>query len=357
MGNSRLEQATIPGNMIVGLLDLGEKHRAATERWFDGTGLSPRGMREGSQLLSYRQARSIVRHALRALPAGPWGLAVGSRDVHEVWGLLGFALRSCRTIGDTLAVGLRHHQTTGTLTDYASESSPDEIAIRVDMRQRDPELEPFLVEESLASVVTLMRSSFSPAFAPTRVEFAYPPPPYVEDYRKFFKCPLRFNAAVNRGYLAQSLMSSPIETSNAMQLALALRALGEDGQRPDPVPDTLAVVREQLRQSLPGAVTMAEIAKRLHTTERTLHRHLAAGGYRFSELRDEVRKERALSLLARTSNPVKAIAAEVGYRDDREFRRAFHRWTGGSPNDFRGGRQPSAERRAPDSPRQPARFG
>jgi AraC-like DNA-binding protein len=82
---------------------------------------------------------------------------------------------------------------------------------------------------------------------------------------------------------------------------------------------------------------MGEVADRLHITERTLRRRLADSGYRFGEVRDRVRRQRATLLLRESDQPIGVIAAEVGFSDGREFRRAYARWTG---------KPPSAERSA-----------
>ena len=52
-------------------------------------------------------------------------------------------------------------------------------------------------------------------------------------------------------------------------------------------------------------------------------------------LLDQVRHQRALELIRAGGYPVERIAAAVGYRDARSFRRAFKRWTGCNPSEFR----------------------
>jgi transcriptional regulator GlxA family with amidase domain len=76
---------------------------------------------------------------------------------------------------------------------------------------------------------------------------------------------------------------------------------------------------------------MADAAKRLHVTERTLRRQLADSGERFSAVRDRVRERRATFLLLESTLKVDAIAREIGFCDAREFRRAYIRWTGHPP--------------------------
>jgi AraC-like DNA-binding protein len=68
-----------------------------------------------------------------------------------------------------------------------------------------------------------------------------------------------------------------------------------------------------------------------------LHRQLSEEGASLQQLKDSVRQERARSLLLRTAKPLKLIAAEVGFQNEKSFIRAFKNWTGQSPEAFRTG--------------------
>ena len=54
------------------------------------------------------------------------------------------------------------------------------------------------------------------------------------------------------------------------------------------------------------------------------------------QLKDSVRRERALALLHKTRKPIKQVAAEVGFANDKSFMRAFRLWTGKTVEDVRG---------------------
>jgi AraC-like DNA-binding protein len=81
-----------------------------------------------------------------------------------------------------------------------------------------------------------------------------------------------------------------------------------------------------------------DVARKLHLSPRSLHRHLAEEGTSLQALKDEVRRARAMDLLARTDRPVKDIAGAVGFADEKSFSRAFRGWTGKPPLAFRNAR-------------------
>ena len=71
------------------------------------------------------------------------------------------------------------------------------------------------------------------------------------------------------------------------------------------------------------------------TTSRTLHRRLAEHGTSFRQLLDSVRLDLARAYLGETELPVTEIGFLIGFADLSSFSRAFKRWTGPSPAEFR----------------------
>ncbi|MEU4805692.1 helix-turn-helix domain-containing protein [Actinosynnema sp. NPDC023587] len=96
-------------------------------------------------------------------------------------------------------------------------------------------------------------------------------------------------------------------------------------------PGVVAAVEALLNAHLQRPLTMTEIAARMHISERTSRRRLAEADDHFGAIRDRVRERRATALLRHSTLAILAVAAEVGFSDGREFRRAHRRWTGRTP--------------------------
>ena len=94
-------------------------------------------------------------------------------------------------------------------------------------------------------------------------------------------------------------------------------------------------VRELLRSPAATAGSAEALATLLNMSRRTLHRQLREEGVTLQAMKDEVRRERALEQLRRTDRPVKQIALDVGFRNEKSFARAFRHWTGSTPGAFR----------------------
>lgn len=83
-------------------------------------------------------------------------------------------------------------------------------------------------------------------------------------------------------------------------------------------------------------VTVADVARRIATSQRQLQRAFAeAGGASFSAYLTRIRMARASQLLASTELPVKEVAKRVGYREPSQFTKAFKRAYGLTPSGYR----------------------
>ncbi|NHV25886.1 AraC family transcriptional regulator [Burkholderia sp. D-99] len=94
-------------------------------------------------------------------------------------------------------------------------------------------------------------------------------------------------------------------------------------------------VRRVLQQALPSILTLNEVADRLVMSPRTLLRKLDAANASFQAIKDDLRRDVALHLLMREPTPLKEIATRLGFSDQSTFQRAFAKWTGVPPGEYR----------------------
>jgi len=103
-----------------------------------------------------------------------------------------------------------------------------------------------------------------------------------------------------------------------------------------PGTDLAGSLRLVLGAYLPDGSPGIELAAKLcGTTVRTLQRRLGDQGTTYSQLLDELRHDLAIYLLRDPDREASDISRELGYRDPAIFTRAFRRWTGATPSEFR----------------------
>lgn len=332
----RYTTADIPPNVLLYLSQQALQRGLSCDGWFAGLGLQRSQLSDPSLRVSYRQASTIIRRALRSFPEPDIGLLVGCSETPGSFGLLGLAMTTSRTFGDAMRVGIEHHKVCGALLDVTFEAiDQHEVALMVWPRFNETALLPFLCEELFASCLVMARQLLGQTFRPTGLDLTYAAPTYAQAYEQVFQCPIRFGAQCNRvrvdsRWLQQELAGhNPLTARQA--LALCVQQDQADGARQEIVVAVERLLRSRLRQP----PTVGEIARTLNLSERSLRRRLAGNGRVFREIHDRVRAELALELLQAGSLSVAQIGGEVGFNDPREFRRAFKRWTGMAPQEAR----------------------
>jgi AraC-like DNA-binding protein len=86
---------------------------------------------------------------------------------------------------------------------------------------------------------------------------------------------------------------------------------------------------------MPVWLDLSAAAHALHMSVSTLHRNLSQEGTTFQTLKDELRRDIAISRLITTNVSLGALATELGFSDSAAFQRAFKCWTGSPPGEYR----------------------
>lgn len=158
---------------------------------------------------------------------------------------------------------------------------------------------------------------------------------HIEVYRMLFPGPLHFRSesakiSFDPQYAALSIRRDDRALNKMLQHAVPLTIFPYRRDR-------LLVqrVRELLRMQPDSPHTGESLAMELHVSPRTLHRQLQEEGTSLQALKNEIRRDRAVELLNRTSRPIKQIAPAVGFLNEKSFSRAFKQWTGVTPESIR----------------------
>lgn len=97
-----------------------------------------------------------------------------------------------------------------------------------------------------------------------------------------------------------------------------------------------AKIRRRLREWSPAAwPDFDTLAHQLNASPATLRRRLDDEGESYRSIRDELRRDLAISLLSDTQLSLSDIAGELGFAESSAFHRAFKKWTGIRPGEYR----------------------
>jgi AraC-like DNA-binding protein len=337
-----LRTANIKSGIVASLVTRADELGVPCEPWFSGLRLQ-RSDFSGETLvyLSYRQACEIILRALRTLPGHGHGLVLGARQDVGHFGLVGLAMLTAPDFGEAIRLGIHYAPITSAMMELSLDAlsldaaGPDTIAVTARLRTSEPEIEPFLCEELFSSCLMLCRGLLGTAFRPLYVELAYPAPPHAADYAAAFDCDVIFDGTANRVLIERAWLATPMPAHNAESARQVLALCRKEMPSEQPSDEIVAAVERLLKLQLADAPRLVDIAAELHLTERTLRRHLSAAGTTYKTIHDRLRNESAQALLRDEALSIAQVGAEVGFRDAREFRRAFKRWTGHAPRELR----------------------
>lgn len=168
------------------------------------------------------------------------------------------------------------------------------------------------------------------------VELTYPRPSYASFYEQIWQVPIRFDAPRNALKLPKWVADHPVRLQPEYVFGILTHHADEMLAKLDARADFAAMVERLMMADLhTGSMSVELIAAKLGLSRQTIYRRLKADGWTFAELLDRVRYTLAVEYLSRKRVTVAETAFLLGYSDPSAFSRAFKRWTGHAPADYK----------------------
>jgi AraC-like DNA-binding protein len=176
------------------------------------------------------------------------------------------------------------------------------------------------------------------------VELGYPAPAHALEYGLLFGTDCSFDAPATAVTFDRTLLDQPVVQDEAALRAFLRRAPWDILARMDYGSEVSAQVRRLLNQALgdgaaAGLPGPEQVAARLSISPQTLRRKRAAEHTSFQQVRDLLRRDVAVSALARGDASIEALSQRLGFSEPSAFHRAFRRWTGATPRAYQGSYQ------------------
>jgi len=333
------KQARFVPYLARSLLAFAEDRGVSADLLCRGLGFSWQELRRHDFLLSYQQSRTLILRAYGLLKdkEPTLGLALGSRQTPHSWGLIGVAMQTCETLGEAIQLAVANQGHAGSILEHRLSQTGTLAQLSAEPKLFDLQIEPFLVKESFASSVAVLRFLVGTGFSPARVDLAFSSKGHDALYQSFFRCPVHFDASTHRLSVDSRWFDTKLPgyergASELVRAQLSGLLRVKPGQD-----DLLESLSQRMRKGIEVPPRQRELAEQINISERTLRRRLGEQSTSFLALRDGARFDRARDLLKNSDMTVTEIADLVGYADARAFRRAFKRWSGMLPTAYRSG--------------------
>jgi AraC-like DNA-binding protein len=307
-------------------------------------GLVRSQLRDPDKRIPFRKHVRFMEIAAERLEDPFWGLHLGASVHPKQGGLLGYVALSSDTLGEALSNLTRY-------LSVLSEGAEAELVIQgnratVVSRILDPEvLDCRQIDDfGMSILLATCRALTATDVRPERVDFRTPTPPALDEHRRVFGSPVRFDQPRSGLVLHGAAMDLPVKTADSGLLKILERYCREILGRRPAVQSLVYQVRVLIAHLLiSGEPTIDSVARELNLSSRTLERRLSAQGLTYRRVLDDLRRQLAERYLADERLGLAQITYLLGYSEPTAFNRAFRRWTASGRSTTRG----SASGRAP----------
>ncbi|MEK9764879.1 MAG: AraC family transcriptional regulator [Thalassolituus sp.] len=221
----------------------------------------------------------------------------------SAYGAFAMMLMSCSTVLEGIQLGIRYQELSYLFSRLDFEVDGDQAALVLHPYHVPENLHRFIIDRDVAGTfqfLNMMQTMLGQPNRQKKICIPYPEPFEAEFYRDTFGCPVDFGADVARFVFNAELLNIPLPNAN---------------------PTALTLYRQQ--------------CDTFSTSERSFRRQLKEEGATYQQLLDTVRSDKACRLLDTTEESVENIAGKLGYTEAAAFIRAFKKWHGMTPAQYR----------------------
>lgn len=288
-----------------------------------GTDITEENLRDSDALISRQQEMRLIENLILALPDMPaLGFKLGLQYNVSTFGIWGFALRTSLTLRDAGARAMQYLPLSTAYCRIFLFEEDDYYGICMDAESIPAHLRQFLLERDLATCINLVTELSLASVSIVAAEFQGPAPVYADQIETLLGIKPTYNSTHNVMMMPLKFVDTPLPMydSNLVQMF--------ENQVADQV-------RKQLLGPLGLVATLDDVANVLLVSTRSLRRKLEQENTSFRAIVDEERRQIALQLLTCSTMKLDELAMHLGYTDAASFTRAFRRWVGCSPGEYR----------------------
>ena len=314
---------------------------------YEAVKFDPSVLLDPDNRIPFAQLVALYEKAAELTGDNNFGLHLGQSITPTAFDVVGYCALNSQTLGAAFARVARYHSiwTDGAL--FTVETTNDTSAVVYSYADTSIHDHRQDAEMTLAIVTTLCRNIASADFAPTFVEFQHDAPRDTSEHRRLFRCPMEFRSPSNKLTFPSTFLSLPIAKADASLCALLDRHAEELLAKFPPQHSLVDQVRSIITAELRGGdPSLEHVADKLSLTPRTLQRKLQDLGASHNELLDQMRRQLAMRYLREREMAICEVAYLLGFSESSSFHRAFKRWTGLTPKDFRSQRAQSSHKEA-----------
>ncbi len=335
--------AAIPlvrANHVIPIVDFLNQIGSPIDRFLAQVNLSQPCLEDPESLLPLYQSSAILENAARSEGIAPLGILIGQQTPIHALGMMGRILCNSLNLLDLLTTLEQILGMANSGLQFSLRWESDWVWAQYHCMS--PARTTNLQTQYYTTMVYInaLRLALGQTWMPSEIYLEGPPCREILTMDEFLGVQIHFLSPHNSIKIPRSALALPVNSGAALKdltSQLDYEAYCQSAPAQDFVDSLRQTVQALSPQGYPDITLAAEVAG---LSKRKLQRQLLEAGLSYSRLVDQVRYEQALELINQPGLRLIDIAAELGYTDAANFTRAFRRWTGVSPQEFRSNPRP-----------------
>lgn len=286
--------------------------------------------------LTMSEFKNVISEAYKLSQCPELGLVFGQGLSIVNHGFLGYAAMSSPTLGTAIQTVLSYLNTrTRLLSVELHKPMIEHVNLQLIAHSNDSLLVRFITELALIHLIRMRAFLIGSSIPCLKIELNYDMPSYFEYYQELFQTEIVFNSEQSIVWLKAEELEYPLNFADDVSFQLANEQLQELAKNLSSEEDLKSKIKTILLDHPLNHLGMEDVASKLCMTSRTLRRHLQKIDVTFQELLDEVRQQKAKTYLLNNTLSLTEIGYLLGFHDTSNFSKAFKRWTGYTPTEYR----------------------
>jgi AraC-like DNA-binding protein len=262
------------------------------------------------------------------------GILLGRPVTLSAMGAVGVQMQASPSVAHAIEVMGKHFHVHDRGAQLSVEADENVVRLCYRITARDVDMLEEIYTLAAMAGLGFLRGLCGKGWRPLEFELPFRRPRAVETLRKALGAPLKFDAEQLKMNFPASDLSRALPTADPLLYRMMAERIEqlEARQRRDLVGRVREVMQTVIFLEDPRS---SIVASRIGVSLRTLNRRLHAKGTSLREIRDQVTAEAACQLLGNTEKAASEVALILGYSDSSAFTRAFRRWRGVPPAQWR----------------------
>ncbi len=324
----------LPGSHFLHLLEVVRRWGVADDDLLADLGFTAETLVDPHFSVPLPAIITLIERARKLTGEPALGFYLGLQMSISAHGYLGFAAMSAPTLRDALTLACLYAPIRTTSLVLHLDVSPTTAALVIDEQVDLGSARDVLLLSLLVGIWRIGNTLLGREVTESVLDVTFPEPDYYARFRRM-NPRVRFARDANRLVFDASLLDARLVSADPAALRLAQEQCERMLESVGSGSPVVEHVRRLVLRRHAGVRSFEELAAAVRVSPRTLRRRLADARVSFSTLLDEARRDRALLLLRSRGVSTKDVAERVGYSNVANFMRAFRRWTGQTPADYR----------------------